>query len=260
MAGGIKRITERVKAGAVKEPNPDRITGEHKRVTTEQAPVARTASSELAAAAVPPPAASLIAHLRGAIASVIYESGQLDHEPASGTVRRSVRRIFSTAVRIDRLLGDLGDQLDIDAGRLRLDRRRTDLGRLLARLASEIPAETRRQIQLELRNDVVVQVDPERLERVIAALIENAASHVAIGSGILVRLDRRGEIAIVTVSDHGPGLTNDQIKAAFEAQAPDGGPPLHVARRIVEAHGGKLDLESIAGKGTRYLIELPIYR
>jgi signal transduction histidine kinase len=33
-----------------------------------------------------------------------------------------------------------------------------------------------------------------------------------------------------------------------------------VARRIVEAHGGKLDLESVAGKGTRYLIELPIYR
>jgi signal transduction histidine kinase len=175
-------------------------------------------------------------------------------------MRRSLRRIFTSAIRMDRLLGDLSDLIDLDAGRLRLDRRRTELGRLLSQLVGDMPMESRRHVQLELRGDVHALLDPDRIERVIGSLIENALAHVAIGPDIVVRLDRRGDLAIVTVADSGPGLTADQIKMSFEAHPPDGGPPLHVARRIVEAHGGKIDVESTAGKGTRYVIELPALR
>jgi signal transduction histidine kinase len=204
----------------------------------------------------------MLEHLKTPLSSILVETHTAEdrlgaHAPAA--VRHAVQRITQSAHRMERLVGDLLDLADARTGRLRLARQRTDLARLLAQLVKRgvSPADHAR-IELEVIETAIVNVDPARLERVIAMLIDNALRRSAPATPVHVRLDRRGERAAIGIADHGPALTPEQARAAFELECSQAGAPLYVAAKIVEAHGGQLAVESVPGKGSRYALELPI--
>ena len=206
--------------------------------------------------------ARMLEHLKPPLSTILVEThaaeGRLgDHAPAA--VRHAVLRITQNAHRMERLVGDLLDLADARAGRLRLARQRTDLARLLAQLVKRgvSPAELAR-IELEVTDSSIVHVDPARLERVIAMLIDNALRRSAPATAVHVRLDRRAERAAIGITDRGPALTSEQARAACELESSHAGVPLYVAAKIVEAHGGQLTVESVPGKGSRYQLELPV--
>lgn len=202
------------------------------------------------------PAAVLLTAAKTSLATVQFEAARADHDEASVvTARRSLRRIMRVAHRIERLLGDLCDLGDAEIGKLRLERKKLDLSRVVNHVLDTLIAETRKLVRFDVREVLHVHGDAERLERVVGTLIDNAIGR-AIDAEVLVRLDRRAELAVLTISDHGLGMTAEQVLHAFDPRAPATGMPLYVAKRIIEAHGGRLGVESVPAKGTVFTIEL----
>ncbi len=109
--------------------------------------------------------------------------------------------------------------------------------------------------------------DPELLKEVFVNLIVNACEAMEGGGEITISEEEAlaeimGRAVLIKVSDNGPGMT-EEIKARalepFETTKPDGtGLGLFIAVRIIEGHGGKLELDSMPGKGTTFMITLPI--
>jgi signal transduction histidine kinase len=111
-----------------------------------------------------------------------------------------------------------------------------------------------------------VRCDAARLEQVINNLVSNAIKYSPGGGDVLVTVQIQQAQAVVLVSDHGLGIDPDEQKRIFEpfARAHPGrisiggaGLGLFVAKRIVEAHGGHIGVESVPGKGTRFAVALP---
>ena len=111
---------------------------------------------------------------------------------------------------------------------------------------------------------VVVHGDPDRLQQVLANLLDNARKNAPPDTPIQVALSRVDGHARLVVEDEGGGVDPDQMERIFEkfVRGRDGsvtgtGLGLYISRRIVEAHGGRIWAESAPGEHTRFVVELP---
>jgi signal transduction histidine kinase len=104
---------------------------------------------------------------------------------------------------------------------------------------------------------------------VFANLLGNAIKYSPAGSEILVLIEDLGATARVTIEDHGGGIAPAALEHLFErgyrapataAQVPGLGLGLHVALALVEAHGGRLQVESLLGQGSVFSCTLPRWR
>ncbi|MDQ3032488.1 MAG: HAMP domain-containing histidine kinase [Myxococcota bacterium] len=181
------------------------------------------------------------------------------------------RRLAIAERQIDRLAHMIGDLLDaarIEAGELELHLDTVDLTEL-AREVLELyrPTTTRHTLELEAPDGaVVVRGDPLRLEQVIANLVTNAVKYSPEGGPVHVRVARREEHAVLAVADFGVGVPRAEIpqifspflrRAATRAIAPGAGLGLSVVRRIVDAHGGSIAVDSTPHVGSTFTITLP---
>jgi signal transduction histidine kinase len=112
----------------------------------------------------------------------------------------------------------------------------------------------------------VLYGDRTRLEQVLNNLLSNAVKYSPLGSRIRVDLARKGEELTLEVSDEGPGIPPEDRARIFEAferrsatheEAPGTSLGLWVSRRMVEAHGGRMDLDSRVGYGSTFRVILP---
>ncbi len=116
--------------------------------------------------------------------------------------------------------------------------------------------------------DVVVLADPDRIGQVLRNLLTNAAKYTPAGSEIQLRTSRREQWARIEVVDQGPGIHPEDMARIFErfARGRDQlghrvagvGLGLYLSRRIVQAHGSDLKVESIPGKGSTFGFELEV--
>jgi signal transduction histidine kinase len=114
-----------------------------------------------------------------------------------------------------------------------------------------------------------ISVDPTKMYRVIDNLLTNAIKFSSPGDNVKVRLNTLGESINISVQDQGPGIPAHELKAVFKvfqqgrsanaAKVAGAGLGLAIAKRIVEAHGGKLLLESKIGKGSTLTVALPTH-
>jgi signal transduction histidine kinase len=112
-----------------------------------------------------------------------------------------------------------------------------------------------------------VECDPARLEQVLTNLLTNAIKYSPGGGRIVVSADRVGGNAVVTVADTGLGIPPEDRERIFEPfrrgnagaqNVPGVGLGLSVARRIVRAHQGDIEVESQPGMGSTFRIRLPL--
>jgi signal transduction histidine kinase len=158
----------------------------------------------------------------------------------------------------------------IDAGRLRVkqgDRwTAADVVREALQLFEPVAAETARNIVVTASPppDVEVTCDRDRILQVLSNLIGNALKFTAEGATVALRAEATADEVRFTVSDTGPGLSPEQIPHVFERnwQADQGarsgsGLGLFIAKSVIEAHGGRIWVESDLGKGSAFAFTLP---
>ncbi len=180
---------------------------------------------------------------------------------------RGVETIFAQAERLERLIDDLMMAAQIEARRLDLHMVETDLV-VEARTAVQQMLSTERPIQFESVDDSVpVLVDRQRLGQVLTNLLSNAAKYSPAGSEIWVRVTRDSGEGSVEVVDRGVGLPPDALPHLFtrfyRVAATSGGAKglglgLYISRQLVEAHGGRISVESELGVGSTFTVRLPV--
>ncbi|HEY6005077.1 MAG TPA: GAF domain-containing sensor histidine kinase [Anaeromyxobacter sp.] len=183
-------------------------------------------------------------------------------------VERRLRVLDRQAQKLVRLSDTLLDVSRITAGRIELVREPGDLAALVRDVADDFREEAH-DSESVLRVDAKVPVpcafDSARMEQVVSNLLSNAIKY---GGGGPVRIAARldGDRARIEVEDHGIGIASDdqeRIFGRFERAVPGGrygglGLGLWIARRLVEAHGGSIRLRSTLGRGSTFVVELPV--
>ena len=179
--------------------------------------------------------------------------------------QRFIARIAAESARLGRLVDDLLDFSAIESGILRLQPDWCDLPLVLeAAIACLPPADA---VMVEVACDAglpVIWADHDRLEQVFVNLLSNAFCHNPPGTSVRVSASVDGPAAVtVSVADDGAGMPADVALAPFEpmrhrrAASAGAGLGLSIARGIVTAHGGRIDLEQPA-QGTCFRIHLAV--
>jgi signal transduction histidine kinase/HAMP domain-containing protein len=173
------------------------------------------------------------------------------------------------------LLSVINGVLDLaksESGKMQLYRESVDLAAILAECASMMRDQCARGgIALDLADDDTVPTisgDPAKLRQVFLNLLSNAVKFTNRGGAVALRLERRGDAALVEVRDTGIGIAAADIPLALSpfgqidsklARRYEGtGLGLPLAKELVERHGGTLSIESEPGRGTVVRVALPI--
>ena len=124
------------------------------------------------------------------------------------------------------------------------------------------------RLQRPTRRIVVVDTDCERIAQVIVNLVSNAVKYSPEGSPVEVRVGTHEAMAHIEVQDHGKGIRKEQQEHIFDTfyRTPDAqasskfglGLGLSICKDIVERHGGRIWCESAPGKGSTFLVDLPL--
>lgn len=188
--------------------------------------------------------------------------------PPAETVAERARTIDRSARQMARLIDDLLDVARIDAGRLSLDLRPEPAGELLAEAAAlfELPA-AERGIALSVAAPpagVGVLCDRDRVLQILSNLIGNALKLSPDGAPVRVGADPGDGGVHFQVTDRAGGIAPDQVGRVFEQywQAPraarsGAGLGLYITRGLVEAHGGRIWVDTTPGAGSTFHFTLP---
>jgi len=182
-------------------------------------------------------------------------------------IRRGIQVIDRQADRLARLVAQLIDMAALDAGRLELRKQVTDVAALArGAVAWSAAGAERPDITLQAPPTLPALVDPERLERVLANLLDNAIRFSPKGTPIEVTVSAPDPNTVrVTVRDHGPGISladRPRLFSRFFQAQPGGafaglGLGLYLSRRIIELHGGQMTAEFPPDGGSLFVITLP---
>jgi two-component system, OmpR family, phosphate regulon sensor histidine kinase PhoR len=216
--------------------------------------------------------ANLSHELRTPIAS-LKALGETLHEGAID--QPSVARDFvgKMNVEVDRLaqmVQEMGELSRIESGEAPLQKVPVKVADVAARAAERLKSQADRaglQMKLDIASGLpLVSADEARIEQVLVNLIHNAIKFTPPGGRINISAKAEGDKLIVSVSDTGVGISEDDLPRVFErfykadrARAGGGtGLGLAIAKHVVEAHGGKIWVESVEGRGSTFSFTIPL--
>jgi signal transduction histidine kinase len=183
-------------------------------------------------------------------------------------ISQGADRILMYAARMRRLVGDLVDVTSMTAGSLRMTAVPCDAWSLVSETVETfrlIAAEKRITLVAERMNaPLMVMCDADRILQVLPNLVGNALKFTPEGGTVSLRCERVDGETRFSVIDTGPGIPADLLEAVFErfwqAGADDRrglGLGLYIAKGIVEAHGGRIWVQSLPGEGSAFHFTLP---
>ncbi|MGE4291950.1 MAG: sensor histidine kinase, partial [Desulfovibrio sp.] len=160
----------------------------------------------------------------------------------------------------------------IESGRLELSRQREDLASLIVErvdMAQLMAGEKNIELRIERNDSVVAEVDRRRIGQVIDNLLTNAIKFSSSNTVVSVEVREEGGDVCFQVQDQGPGIPSqerDKLFLSFQklSNRPTAGEVstglgLAIVKKIVEAHQGRVQVESERGKGTCFRVCLPLH-
>jgi two-component system, OmpR family, sensor histidine kinase MtrB len=208
-----------------------------------------------------------VAHdLRSPLSALKIGLQAIAQEQSEARRNRSHAMLDRQVDRLARMVDDLLDATRIEAGRLEIQPEEFDLRDVVEDMIRlYAPTSPDHQIRAEMPTEpLVVFGDPLRVEQVVSNLLSNAIKFSPRGGPIGILLDCADEAVTLAVRDKGIGIRPEELKDIFlpfrrrKADiAPGAGLGLSVVRRIVEAHGGRIDVESQPDQGTVFRVTLP---
>jgi two-component system, OmpR family, sensor histidine kinase KdpD len=203
--------------------------------------------------------------LRTPLTSIIAAGAALDSPSVTAAERRELSEaVVEQGQRLSRLVENLLDVSRLETGNAEPHREPVDLPGLLEAARHSIGARGE-AVRLALDSDLpALSADPTQLERAFANLLENAVVH-GEGQPVLVRSRLVGSRVVVRVVDRGPGIPDRDRERIFEPFYRSGGGAagngsglgLAIARGFVEANGGEIEVESLPGQGSSFVVSFP---
>lgn len=200
----------------------------------------------------------------------LLKDGTLDH----GQTQRAVHTIIKNSETQNRLIEDLLDVARLISGKLELESVPVELfGVVSDSIEIARPSAQQKHLKIELvrgefDRDLIINGDANRLRQVFSNLLTNAIKFSHEGGRILVEGTLDAEVAVVSVTDEGTGISRDFLPLVFERFRQDVNSPgrngglglgLAIVRNLVEMHGGSVSVESDGeNRGAKFTVRLPM--
>jgi signal transduction histidine kinase len=203
--------------------------------------------------------------IKGYAETLRREDAQWD----AATVRDSLGVIAEESDRLAELIDNLLDASRLQAGALKLNQSEVALDQLAQRLVKKFQTQSEKhQLNTNFPPDFPnVMGDEERLTQVLSNLLSNAIKYSPSGGQINVSGHVSPHEITIRVTDQGPGIPTPDLPHIFERfyradsdltkRAKGTGLGLYLAKAVIEAHGGRIWVESTSGKGTTFVFTLP---
>jgi signal transduction histidine kinase/CheY-like chemotaxis protein len=205
--------------------------------------------------------------LRSPLQSISAATAMLQREPQPAESIEDIETIARASTQMERLVQDLLDVSTIEAGRLFISREPVDLPDLIAELQMLVSPQVRAgiaRLETRLARDLPqVSLDRHRILEVLLNLIGNAFKFGTPGGLVIVGAERQADAVRIWVRDTGAGISPEQLPRVFDRfwrldRRAGAGLGLAVAKGIVEAHGGQIDVTSQLGIGSTFFFTLPV--
>lgn len=208
---------------------------------------------------------AVVAHdLRNPLHTIRLSCSVLDKEPA---VRSTSAVILRAVERMQRLIDDLVDAASIRASRLKIAPIDVDAASLLRQLADDFASEAQQknvELLVVVDESTSLRCDGRRIAQALSNLIHNALKFTEPGGAVTLRFSVDPLHSKFIVADTGRGIAEHEIEKVFERewQADEtahlgSGMGLYIAKGIVTAHGGEIEVTSEVGKGSTFTVILP---
>jgi len=196
----------------------------------------------------------------------LAQNRQLDPELAN-----QVGSALEETARMSHIVENLLTISRLDAGELKIEKSRIDLGQLASSTADQmklLAEEKSVTMRCVAGEGIFVQGDRGRLQQVVVNLVDNAIKYTQSGGEVEVRVRQNANTAVLEVSDNGVGIPAEAVPHVFErffradrARSRDlggAGLGLAIVKAICSAHGAEIGVSSQEGRGSRFTVELPL--
>ena len=210
--------------------------------------------------------------LRTPLAVIMGLAELLKEEELSPSAKESVELILESAFRLKTMVDNLLDTSRLEAGRFEVAKRPVNLRPLLLELAKSFGGVARLSgvsFKVEVEELPPLEADPDRVVQVVGNLLSNAFKFTPPGGEVVLRAHVDAQNLLLEVADTGPGIPKEELPKLFQrfvraenarARGVSGtGLGLFISRHIVEAHGGRIEVESEEGRGSLFRVILPLY-
>jgi signal transduction histidine kinase len=213
---------------------------------------------------------AMVAHdLKNPLLAITMGCRLLEQSADNEQKRRShLDAIRAEVGRLQGIVRDLTDDIQVASGQFSIRKAPFDLVALVRQLIqTQAEAFSSHEMVLQAAGECMVLGDAARIERVVQNLISNAVKYSDAGKRITVAVSTEDRSAMLSVSDEGPGISEDELRVLFQPFGRGGsvdpaiegtGMGLHIVKRIVEAHEGRIEVESELGHGSTFRIHLPL--
>lgn len=205
---------------------------------------------------------SIVHDMNNPLSCILAASEMMSAHSKDALINRMSGLITDAVRRMEVMTREL---VEFSRGTTRLNVRPTSIAELLDGLEHEF--HECRAANIEVHTDVLdrgeIQVDAQRMVRVLSNLVRNAReAMLSTGGQVKFRVDRQGDAASFEVSDTGCGISPEVLPRIFEPFVTHGkahgtGLGLAISKSIVDAHGGKIAVQSTENAGTTFLITIP---